>query len=49
MLGVDGLHRLYSSNNPVAAIARGVGVTIVDALTPVKVIIKVPIPVMKSF
>ncbi|KAF4532351.1 hypothetical protein B566_EDAN003655 [Ephemera danica] len=37
MLGVDGLHRLYTSSNPLVAIARSVGVTLVDALTPVKV------------
>ncbi|CAB3360542.1 Hypothetical predicted protein [Cloeon dipterum] len=36
MLGVDGLHRLYTANNTVAALARGVGVTVVEALTPLK-------------
>jgi 2-polyprenyl-6-methoxyphenol hydroxylase-like FAD-dependent oxidoreductase len=37
MLGVDGLHRLYTNSNPLVAMARGIGVTLVDALTPLKV------------
>ncbi|XP_059475426.1 ubiquinone biosynthesis monooxygenase COQ6, mitochondrial isoform X2 [Neocloeon triangulifer] len=36
MFGVDGMHRLYTTNNVVAALARGVGVTVVEALTPLK-------------
>jgi len=36
MFGVDGMHRLYTCNNVVAALARGVGVTVVESLTPLK-------------